>query len=192
MPTAWLLLLAWLPAAWPKGRAVVESPDGRTALEIDAEAYSRRAKACRADLKDFQTRPTAALVDSLAVCMEHPDAKLRAQVLDLLQDQRLWDLPDYESRVRPVLEAVWQRHHNDPDEKVQMHARQMEGWPGNAQEWKREYSPEGQERKRREKEESDRREAELDRRFRFDCVVIGLALAVLLAVGIRNKLLRRG
>jgi hypothetical protein len=157
-----LSLLAALPAWSAKAPTALEAPRGHTYVEASPEMLARRKKACYKDLGDFQAKPTAELVDRLLVCMETPDATMRAEFVDKIANRRLWDLPDYEQRVRPALEAVQQRYSNDPDLEVRHQASGLGSWLSNAENWRNESSPQAQERQRREEEESRRQDRERD------------------------------
>jgi len=114
----------------------VESPDGRPALEADAGFYARRAAACRAELRDYQASPTGELVNSLIACLDHPDAGLRSEILDLLPDRRLWEDPHYDSQIKPALWEVAQRFRDDPSRRVRLHADQLAGHLFNQETWR--------------------------------------------------------
>jgi len=145
----WLCLLA-LPALCWASAPEVEAPDQRSYSEATPEMLARRAKSCREDIKDYVRRPSLDLMDRLAVCMEHPDGKLRAEVLDLLPDRRLWDRPDYKSRIEPVMREIHDRFQNDPNERVRLHASQLEMWLRNGRSWIEWASPAAEERRRLE------------------------------------------
>ncbi|MBI3550565.1 MAG: hypothetical protein HY078_16125 [Elusimicrobia bacterium] len=132
----------------------VEAPSARPYVEASPELFARRARACREDLKDYDRAPSRALLDRLAVCMEHPDAELRASVLDRIPDRRLWDLSDYESGVEPLLQDLSRRFEHDPDWKVSIHAGQLRGFISNTRHWLAWESPAAQARRGRKESES--------------------------------------
>jgi hypothetical protein len=153
MLAAWLCLIGAIPL-WSTSRTAVdlEEPDNRSYAEATPAMLARRARACRADLADYRLKPDPDLMDRLIICMEHPDADLRAAVLDDLPKRSLWDRPDYESRIRPSLQEVFQRFQKDPDERVQLHASQLDSSIRNAEIWRNYDSPAAQARRRAETE----------------------------------------
>ena len=156
MLTAWLCFLAALAPCFAKAPAELEAPDRRSYAEATPEMLARRAKTCRADLKDYQAKATPELMGRLIVCMEHSDASVRAEVLDLLPDRRLWDRDDYESAIRPQFQEVYQRFQNDPDEKVRLHAGQLRSWLSNGEHWRDYASPAAQARQEAERRQRSR------------------------------------
>jgi hypothetical protein len=161
MNKAWLCLLLLLPARFAAAETEVEAPDRRSCAEANPQMLARRAVSCRADLKDYQVQPALEIMDRLIVCMEHPDARLRAEVLDLLPDRRLWDRDDYESKVAPELGKIYARFQHDPDETVRMHAGQLMMWLSNGEQWRNWESPAAQAR-RRAQEQDPHRHATVD------------------------------
>jgi hypothetical protein len=158
---SWLGLILCFSAASAGAATELEAPDARSYAEATPEMLARRAQTCRADLQDYQKQATVELMDRLIVCLEHPDAGLRAEVLDLLPDRRLWDLPDYETRVRPALQEVEQRFQHDPDRKVQLHLIQLSSWLFNGEHWLKWDSPAAQARRAAE-ERRPRRHPRVD------------------------------
>ncbi|MBI5241882.1 MAG: hypothetical protein HY926_15525 [Elusimicrobia bacterium] len=144
MCAAWmnLLLLASGVAA-----EELKAADQRPYAEATPQVFARRARACRADLADYRKRANEELLDRLLLCMEHPDARVRAEVLDELPDRRLWDLPEYEGLITPRFLELAKRFEKDPDWKVRLHAGQVSMWLHNGDRWREWESPAARKRR---------------------------------------------
>lgn len=171
MKWVWLCLLPLLPLPGAEAAEGAEAPGRRSYVEATPEMLARRGRACRADLGEYQARPTSDLMDRLIACMDHPDTKLRAEVLDRLPDRRLWDWPDYEYAVRPRLKEVWNRFQTDPDSSVRLHAMQLDSWLANGDQWLSKSSSAARER-------SHARRASLSRGLPTWLIVVVLLFAM--------------
>jgi hypothetical protein len=161
----------------------VEAADARSYSDAAPDMLERRAQACRDDLKDFGTKPGLALFDRLVLCLEHPDAGLRSDILDQLARRELWDRPDYETLIAPRLRALCERFRDDPDRKVKLHAEQLATFLYNGERWRDWDSPAGKARQ----EKADRLAV-----LRDAAVVGGICLATGLAAGLIRKQRLRG
>ena len=178
MNAVWLCLLPALSASFASAPAEVEAPDRRSYAEASPQMLARRARTCRADLKDYGVQPTLEILDELIVCMEHPDARLRAEVLDLLPERRLWDRPDYERDFRPALQLLRQRFEHDPDQKVRFQADQLGAWLYNGERWRDWDSPQAPRRYRYQRDSDARAQArERGKNWAF----VGVILLILVA-----------
>jgi hypothetical protein len=177
MLAAWLCLLSALPAAFA-APADVEAPGPGIYAEASPDMLARRARSCRADLKDYRADASRELLDRLIVCMEHPDARLRAEVLDQLPDRKLWDRPDYEKNFRPALQQLEKRFEHDPDKEVRLHADQLAAWLANGERWRDWDSPQAPRRDSYQRNSDAQAEA---RETRKGWVQISLILLLLAA-----------
>jgi hypothetical protein len=139
MNKGWLCLLLASSFSWASAPSEPEATP---------KMIARRAKACRADLSDYQSAPSVDLMDRLIACLDHPDAKLRAEILDRLPDRRLWSRFDYDVAVLPRMQDLLERSRDDPDGKVRLHASQLDSWLSNADEWLSKSSASARERRR--------------------------------------------
>ncbi|MCX5796174.1 MAG: hypothetical protein NTY77_11815 [Elusimicrobia bacterium] len=192
MTAAWLCLLPALSLSFAKAPAELEAPDQRPYAEATPELFARRGRACRADLEDYQSKATLELMDRLIVCMEHPDARLRAEVLDLLPDRRLWDRPDYDAKVAPELGQVYVRFQHDPDDKVRMHAGQLGMWLSNGRHWREYDSPQAQARRAAEERRPPRHPQIDGESQKLGDYALGATIVAVLLAGLIGRLFRVG
>ena len=189
---AWLWLLLATSPTFASPRAEVEAPDLRSFAEASPEMLARRARTCRADLKDYRDRPSLELLDRMIVCMEHPDAGLRAEVLDLIPERRLWDRLDYETKVRPELQEVCKRFEHDPDERVRLHAGQLYGFLSSGEQWRERDSPQAQARRRAE-EQRPRQSMMIDgQSAKLGNYALGVTVLAVLLTGLIGRLFKVG
>ena len=192
MPPLWLCLLPALAFASGKAPAELEAPDRRSYAEATPEMLVRRARACKADLKDYGAAPDPELMDRLIVCLEHPNADLRAEVLDLLPQRRLWDRPDYDEKVAPALGQVYVRFQKDPDDRVRMHAGQLDMWLSNGKYWREYDSPQARARRAAE-DRSPSRPPKIDGESqKLGNYALGGTLIAVLLTGLFGRLLKAG
>jgi hypothetical protein len=193
MNTAWLGLMLLCPSRFAAAATEVEAPDQRSYAEATPDMLARRARSCRADVKDYRDQPSLELLDRMIVCMEHPDPRLRAEILDQIPERRLWDRPDYETKVAPELGKIYVRFQHDPDERVRMHAGQLGGFLSNGQQWRDWDSPAAQQRRRAEEQRPRRHSIPVDGQSAKlgDYALAGTIVAVLL-VGLVGRLFKVG
>jgi hypothetical protein len=189
---AWLCLLLALSPSFAGAPPELEAPDHRSYAEATPEMLARRAQTCRADLKDYKVQPTLELMDRLVVCMEHPEGQLRDEVLDDLPDRRLWDRPDFDAKVKPVMQELYNRFQHDPNARVRLHAGQLGMWLHNAQRWHDWDSPEAQARREAQARHSGRHPPIDGASSKLGDYALVITAVVVLLVGCIGKLLRIG
>jgi len=172
------LLLARPASAAP---VQVESPDGRPSVEATPESWARRAQACREDLKLYQIYPTPELVDRLLPCLNHPDTRLRALILDKFVDARIFNAPNFKKDVYPKLRkaaADFQDNRlSDPTGRVRQFAFDIDWWLDN---WANHLNPDVVAAKRREEEEHERFMKRDDDKIPYAIAVMVLSSLVVL------------
>ncbi|MBI3551045.1 MAG: hypothetical protein HY077_00885 [Elusimicrobia bacterium] len=163
------LLLSALLAA-PGGAAEASLNEGPTA-ELPSAA------ACRADLDLYRAAPSVALLDRLLPCLDVPEPKLRALILDKIVCREIWSDPTFKTEAYPRLRKVSARFARDPDWEVSKFAFDIDWWLDN---WSREVDPDVLAERRRREEIHQRRMERSELSIKIRLVELGIIVFVYL------------
>jgi len=159
----------------------------RPGLEATPEHWARLAQACRADLADYQARSTMAALERLFPCLAHPDAKLRALVLDKIVNRQIWEAPEFKREAYPRLREAAAAGSRDPDMDVKKFAFDMTMWLDN---WARDIDPDVVAARARQEAERQARARREEGKSRLDLVWIGFLLVLCAVMWIPGLLLK--